>query len=58
MNPGIKRSIQLGGHVRVCGTHRPGVIICTGLIYVLLSYPDGAQRGGARGGYSCGLELG
>lgn len=49
MNPGIKRSIQLGGHVCVCGTLGPGVIICTGLTYALLSCPDGARGEGQAG---------
>lgn len=37
MNPGIKRSIQLGGHVRVCGTHGPSVIIAQDLFMPCLA---------------------
>lgn len=44
MNPGIKYSIQLGGHIWMWGINGPNIIICTGLIYVLLSYPDWIQR--------------
>lgn len=40
MNPGIKHSIQLGGHIQMQGINGPNIIICTGLIYALLSYPD------------------
>lgn len=40
MNPGIKHSIQLGGHTWVWGRNGLCIIICTGLIYALPSYPE------------------
>lgn len=40
MNPGIKHSIQLGGHTWVWGRNGLCTIICTGLTYTLLSYPE------------------